>query len=72
MHKHTFILIDTLKKRYRCDCGVIGYRLGRRIVPMTCSQKLKGSARCGAEAVVANGERNQSRCAAHASETKAA
>jgi hypothetical protein len=65
-HRHVFVLVDVLKRRYRCECGVYGYRHGKRLVPMTCSFKLDATTRCGAEAVVADGERNHNRCAAHA------
>jgi hypothetical protein len=65
-HRHMFVLVDALKRRYRCECGVYGYRHGRRLVPMRCSVKLDATTRCGAEAVVADGERNHNRCVAHA------
>lgn len=66
-HRHAFVLIDKIKMRYRCECGVFGFRRGTRLEPLTCSFKIGGTVRCGGEAVVANGERNRSRCADHAS-----
>jgi hypothetical protein len=65
IHRHTFALVDKLHRRYRCECGVYGYRHGTKLVPMTCSLKLDVHTRCGEEAVVVNGERNHSRCSAH-------
>lgn len=67
MHSHAFERIDTLSMRYRCKtCPVLGFRRGNRLVPLTCSFKVDGRTRCGAEATVADGERNHNRCAAHA------
>jgi hypothetical protein len=68
MHKHEFTLVNTLTMRYRCACGVWGYRHGRRrIMPFTCGATINNGVRkrCGAEAVVINGDRNHARCAEH-------
>lgn len=64
-HRHTFALVDKLRMRYRCDCGVIGRPRGARIVPLACQYELDSRKHCGADAVHATGDRQTNRCAAH-------
>lgn len=65
-HTHDFKLIDTLHRRYRCECGVYGFRLGRRPVqPFTCRLELDNRKTCCKPAVFVSGQQSQSRCAEH-------
>lgn len=64
-HRHDFKLVDTLKRRYRCECGVLGHRLGSRVVPLACQKEIDGRKHCGKDAVHATGNRQHSRCADH-------
>jgi hypothetical protein len=74
-HVHDFKLVDTLHKRYRCSCGVYGFRKGHRAVkPFSC-QLVTGTRSerrtCGKPAVYVDGQSTSSRCAEHV-EQKAA
>lgn len=65
-HHHTFTLKDSLTKRYRCPCGVVGRRKGSRIVPLACQYELAERKHCAQPAVVADGNRQHNRCGEHA------
>lgn len=66
-HVHAWHLINPALRRYRCDCGVIGYAPARRnvIVPYKCQKELAGRRHCAADAVVAGHNRTQPRCGEH-------
>lgn len=66
MHRHTFVMVDVLHRRYRCDCGVLGRRYGTRVVAMLCQKELKDRKHCAKDAVFADGIHTHNRCVEHA------
>lgn len=75
-HVHDWIF-DVARNRFRCACGVYGYRplqlpgqLRAAFVPVVayvCRHRPhRGGPLCGAEATHVSGEKQASRCGAHA------
>jgi hypothetical protein len=79
MHAHTWIIINSALRRYRCtdpQCGVVGHAPPNRrrvIVPYACKFEVgnrnapSGRMHCGKPAVFAGHLATQHRCADHAS-----
>ena len=72
MHAHTWLLINSVLRRYRCTdptCNVVGYApVGRRrtVLPYKCQHELEGRKHCSKPAIVAGHLKTQHRCAEHA------
>jgi len=71
MHEHEWTLSNAALHRYRCACGVVGYKhpLRGKIDAYTCQRELgdrNARYHCGKPATHVLGSRTSHRCAEHA------